>query len=333
MYEPVISVIVPIYRVEPYLRQCLDSVVGQTYRKLEIILVDDGSPDHCGSICDEYAAHDARIQVIHKKNGGISSARNAGLAAASGEWIGWVDADDWIEPDMYEYLLLHALSRQADIVVCSRYEEYRNRRVFHGWEKEKHMATDQALHALLENRTLNNLLWDRLWKREIFEGVQFPEGRTYEDIAVMHWLFLRTKLVVCLPEAKYHYRQRPGSIVNDASLANRMNHFAASKARYDALAETWPQFSHLMEAQCVASAIGIWCGYFLNPRCDRRKYRSNMQDIAGFSKRHYRSALRNMGLGLAGRFVVRLTPYATVWSFALAGAVGWAYRQKHGRNL
>ena len=104
MPEAKISVIVPVYKVEPYLRKCLDSIVGQTHRNLEIILVDDGSPDNCGAICDEYAARDERIKVIHKENGGVASARNAGLAVASGDYIGWVDSDDWIETDMMSQL-------------------------------------------------------------------------------------------------------------------------------------------------------------------------------------------------------------------------------------
>ena len=105
MQTPKISVIVPVYKVEPYLRKCLDSIVGQTYQNLEIILVDDGSPDKCGEICDEYARRDERIQVIHQENGGVSAARNAGLKKVTGEWIGWIDPDDWAEPDMFEYLL------------------------------------------------------------------------------------------------------------------------------------------------------------------------------------------------------------------------------------
>ena len=99
--EPKISVIVPVYKVEPYLRKCLDSIINQTYRNLQIILVDDGSPDNCGAICDEYASKDSRIEVIHEENGGVSAARNAGLKLAAGDYIGWVDSDDWIEPDMY----------------------------------------------------------------------------------------------------------------------------------------------------------------------------------------------------------------------------------------
>ena len=131
-----ISVIVPVYKVEPYLRKCLDSIVNQTYRNLEIILVDDGSPDNCGRICDEYAERDKRIRVIHQKNGGVSSARNEGLKIASGDWIGWVDSDDWIEPDMFEYLLENAKKSKADIAVCSRKEWYKDRCILRKWEKD-----------------------------------------------------------------------------------------------------------------------------------------------------------------------------------------------------
>ena len=145
MKEPKISVIVPVYKVEPYLRKCLDSIVNQTYRNLEIILVDDGSPDNCGAICDEYAAGDGRIRVIHQENGGVSSARNAGLSAVTGEWVGWVDSDDWIEPDMYEYLLKNALEQNADIAVCSHYEVHRETEVFCGWTGVQLLDTEAAL--------------------------------------------------------------------------------------------------------------------------------------------------------------------------------------------
>ena len=112
-----ISVIVPIYKVEPYLRQCFDSIVGQTYRNLEIILIDDGSPDNCGAICNEYAERDNRVTVIHKQNGGLSAARNDGIAATTGDWIAFVDSDDWIETDYYEKLLAAVEIRNSDIVI------------------------------------------------------------------------------------------------------------------------------------------------------------------------------------------------------------------------
>ena len=121
MNNPLISIIVPIYNVEVYIRNCVDSILGQSYENIEIILVDDGSPDNCGDICDEYGSKDKRIKVIHKKNGGLSSARNAGIDIATGDYLGFIDSDDWIESDMYESLYTALTSHKADISVCGRY--------------------------------------------------------------------------------------------------------------------------------------------------------------------------------------------------------------------
>lgn len=300
---------------------------------MEVILVDDGSPDGCGKICDEYAERDERVKVIHKPNGGVASARNAGLDAATGEWIGWVDSDDWAEPALFETLLRGALETSAEISVCGHWEEYRGRREVSGWQELRVLDTEQALGELLENGRMKNLLWDRIFHRTLFDGLQFPEGRTYEDIAVMHWLFLRAEKVACLPEVLYHYRQREGSIVDNTSLGNRINHYIASKERYDALSGEWPQFRQLMEAQCVASAVGIWAGCLSNPRGDREKYVKDLQAIADFSAIHYQKALKYMDLGLAGRMVLRLTQHNSWWAFAAARGVAALYRWKHGREL
>ena len=333
MDGPKISVIIPIYRVEQYLCKCVESVLAQTYHNMEVILVDDGSPDGCGKICDEYAERDERVKVIHKPNGGVASARNAGLDAATGEWIGWVDSDDWTEPALFETLLRGALETSAEISVCGHWEEYRGRREVSGWQELRVLDTEQALGELLENGRMKNLLWDRIFHRTLFVGLQFPEGRTYEDIAVMHWLFLRAEKVACLPEVLYHYRQREGSIVDNTSLGNRINHYIASKERYDALSGEWPQFRQLMEAQCVASAVGIWAGCLSNPRGDREKYVKDLQAVADFSAIHYQKALKYMDLGLAGRMVLRLTQHNSWWAFAAARGVAALYRWKHGREL
>lgn len=263
----------------------------------------------------------------------MASARNAGLDAATGEWIGWVDSDDWAEPALFETLLQGALETSAEISVCGHWEEYRGRREVSGWQELRVLDTEQALGELLENGRMKNLLWDRIFHRTLFDGLQFPEGRTYEDIAVMHWLFLRAEKVACLPEVLYHYRQREGSIVDNTSLGNRINHYIASKERYDALSGEWPQFRQLMEAQCVASAVGIWAGCLSNPRGDREKYVKDLQAIADFSAIHYQKALKYMDLGLAGRMVLRLTQHNSWWAFAAARGVAALYRWKHGREL
>jgi len=333
MNTPKISVIIPVYKVEPYLRKCLESVLGQTYKDMEIILVDDGSPDNCGAICDEYAARDTRVQVIHKANGGVSSARNAGLAAAAGEWIGWVDSDDWIEPDMYEYMLKHAMECDADIAVCGRFERYRDKCVCRGWNHEQVLDTESALELLLKNDVMQNYLCDKLWRHMLFDDIVFPEGRTFEDIAVMHRLFMRAHQVVCLPEAKYNYLQHSDSIVGNQSLENRINHYQAAKLRLNEMGSQWPQFRHLLEAQCVASSIMIWGSAYANPRAKRKEAMPVLKEISDFAKDHYRAALSYMSLGVTGRAIVRLTPYAKWWSFALARLASNIYSWKHGRPL
>lgn len=331
--EDKISVIVPVYGVEPYLRKCLDSLVGQSYRNLEIILVDDGSPDRCGEICGEYAGKDSRIQVIHKENGGVSSARNAGLRAASGDWIGWVDSDDWVERDMFEYLLGNAKQHQADIAVCGRCEHYKNHQRFRGWEGEQLLGTEDALKCLLENDIMQNYLWDKLWKRELFRGIVFPEGKTFEDIAVMHRLFERASRVVCLPEWKYNYYQRAGSIVDDSSLQNRINHFMAARNRLEEMREDWPQYLDLLEAQCVASSIMVWCSYCANPKPERERAWVQIEEMSAFARAHRSAGKKRTNLGLAGRLVARLVPYPAGWAFRTASLIGRLYKLRHGRTL
>lgn len=333
MDNPKISVIVPVYKVEPYLQKCLDSVVGQTYRNLEIILVDDGSPDRCPAICDGYAAQDSRVKVIHKENGGVSSARNAGLAAATGDWIGWVDSDDWIEPDMYGYMLDKARTYGADIAVCGRTEVYPNRTVRRSWSEDLVMNREDALTLLLKNDVLQNYCCDKLFCADIWEGIVFPESETFEDIAVMHRLFERAQRTVCLPETKYHYLQRAESIVHNVSLENRLNHYRAAEKRYREMQEDWPELEDLLLAQCAASVIGVWCGYSRNPKKIRRAALPALRKASAFCAPFAERAAQAIGAGLAGRLVLKLIRYPVWWSFVLAGLVSWLYEKRHGFPL
>lgn len=333
MEQPEISIIVPIYKAERYLKTCLDSIIAQTYKNLQIILVDDGSPDGCGGICDSYAARDQRIQVIHQPNGGVAAARNAGLSAATGDWIGWVDADDWIERDMFEYLLRNAVAQKAEVCVCARYEELPHRTNRFGFSQGALLTRQGALKALLENRDLDDALYDKLWKRQLFQSIRFPEGRTYEDLATVYRLLEQAQTVACLPEQKYHYRRHRGSIMADTSLPGRMNHYLAARQRYGDLAPGYPEFEVLLQERCLAAAVGIWCGWCRNPAHIRRQYAPQLRQIAAFAKPRLRQCLKHTGCGGAGRAVMRLLPYDTWWAFALAGLIGRAYQLRHGRTL
>ena len=182
-----LSVIIPVYNVEPYLEKCLDSVLKQTYKDMEILIIDDGSTDRSGAISDEYAAKDSRIRVFHTENRGLSAARNLGLDNAVGGYIGFVDSDDWIEPDMYEVLLKKAEETGADIVECGVFKEYPDKTVEHQ-RPDRVMYKIEAIRALV-NRELSNSVWNKVWVKSCYFNIRFPEGRLYEDVAITYRIF------------------------------------------------------------------------------------------------------------------------------------------------
>lgn len=224
MKRPEISIIVPVYNMEMYLRECLDSIKAQTFSDWECILVDDGSKDSSPGICDEYGGEDSRFKVIHKKNGGLSSARNAALRVIQGKYVGFVDADDWIEPGMYELLHDIITENDADMSMCGYIKEYRGR------HSAKHLVRhrmvidgEEAMREIGFDR-LPNYVWNKLHKREIIT-CDFPDGRNFEDIFVYgQWLKNVRKMVID-PTPEYHYRMRAGSIIHVNPAKNRYDYF------------------------------------------------------------------------------------------------------------
>ncbi|WP_050008142.1 glycosyltransferase [Butyrivibrio sp. WCE2006] len=219
--DELISVIVPVYKVENYIRKCIDSIIAQTYTTLEIILVDDGSPDNCGFICDEYAENDKRIRVIHKENGGLSSARNAALDVMSGAWIICVDSDDYVHPDMVRRLHDAATENNAEISMCSHYIEKADKLLITERVEDDIQVLDKktALYKLIEDKEIKNYAWGKLYKSELFDGVRYPEGRNYEDIATTYYLFDKAKKIVKLPDYLYYYLIREDGISFNNSAA------------------------------------------------------------------------------------------------------------------
>ena len=209
MYDKKISVIVPIYNVEKYLNRCLDSIINQTYKNLEIILVDDGSPDNCGKICDEYAKKDNRIKVIHKENGGLSSARNAGLDIATGDYIGFVDSDDWIELDMYEYLLNICVKYNSDISRCGFV--YNDEDCYKD-ENIRIVEYENALIDFINGHIEEGIVCNKLYKKNIFKNLRFKENIIFEDVLMNYYVFKLGVKIVVSRCSKYHYFRRVDSI-------------------------------------------------------------------------------------------------------------------------
>lgn len=221
-----ISVIIPIYKVEKYLDKCIQSVINQTYSNLEIILVDDGSPDNCPQLCDDWANKDERIKVIHKKNGGLSDARNAGLDIATGEYIAFVDSDDYIESDMYECLLDKIIKTQSQMAICNF--EYvdtdGNITTLNTMGQDCCFSSRQILADWCGNDLVYYVVvWNKLYSRKCWENIRFPVGKIHEDNFVMYKLFFTCNRIVCSKTKKYNYVQRNNSIMSAKISPKRFN--------------------------------------------------------------------------------------------------------------
>ena len=209
---PLISVIVPVYKVERYIHRCVDSILSQTYQNLEIILVNDGSPDKCGQICEEYAQKDSRVIVIHRDNGGLSAARNSGIEACHGDYIGFVDSDDYIHPEMYEQLYKDICKHKTLMAFCHT-DVIRNGtsdKNYYGKGSEKKTKSYVMHRALSES--IWWAAWPKLYHKSLFDSIRFPEGRTNEDLAVMMYIYDRCDYIAINYNKLYFYCIREGSI-------------------------------------------------------------------------------------------------------------------------
>ena len=286
MNQPKISIIVPVYKVEPYLRKCLDSIINQTYTDLEIILVDDGSPDNCGAICDEYARKDSRILVIHKENGGVSAARNTGLEAATGEYIGFVDSDDWIDSDMYENLLCLLLQHGADIAQSgivfekesTHWEMYTpNQPVFCECKTSSFPGETWILFS--------NSIWNKLYKASVAKSAKFSPTLTYgEDLLYNALLLQNASAIVFAPQAKYHYLQQANSISHRLSMQQRYNTVVDMLDKSIADSPVGEAIGFMLRAQCLIIAdFAMQVARFCN---DNKEFKANIKKYArGFERK------------------------------------------------
>ncbi|MCR5736906.1 MAG: glycosyltransferase [Eubacterium sp.] len=237
MKDVKISVIIPVYKVEKYLNKCIDSILEQSLKEFEVILVDDGSPDNCPLICDEYAKKDQRIRVIHKKNGGLSDARNAGLNVAKGQYVAFVDSDDYIAPKMLEILYCNITSSCADLAICN-YVKVAEKGCLE--ESSKYEISEKKEYN--QNEFMEEILkpyggffvpvWNKLYKKDIFDDLRFPYGKVHEDEFVIHYIVQKCKKIICLPEKCYYYLQRETSIMGQGFSVKRMDFGEALIERY-----------------------------------------------------------------------------------------------------
>lgn len=213
---PKISVIVPVYKVEPYIHRCIDSIIAQTFTDFELILVDDGSPDDCGRICDEYAERDSRIYVIHQENGGLSAARNAGIDRAfeksDSEWLSFIDSDDWVHPEYLERLYNAAVEHKVAVSVCGYVETDGEEPDISVADMESHLWTPEEFYV--EHNVNATVAWGKLYRKECFQTIRYPMGRIHEDEYVTYKILFDLRGIVVISNSIYYYFQNADGIMH-----------------------------------------------------------------------------------------------------------------------
>lgn len=260
-----ISVIVPVYKVEKYLDKCVSSIVNQTYKNLEIILVDDGSPDNCPAMCDAWAEKDDRVKVIHKKNGGLSDARNAGMKIAIGEFIGFVDSDDWIAPGMYQHLYEIMISDQSDIAVCGAlmvWEDGRTQKLTR--DGSCVLNREDAMRAIIEESWLKQPVWNKLYRTEKIRDITFPVGKYHEDVFWSYKAVGMVDRVSVSDKVGYYYLQRDGSIMGEGYSIKRFDAVEAKVLRCTYVKDKFPELSPIslkdLWFSCIYQGQMALCG-------------------------------------------------------------------------
>ena len=245
-----ISVIVPVYNVEQYLERCVDSIINQTYTNLEIILVNDGSTDNSGKLCDELAKKDERIRVIHKENGGLSDARNRGIDEAESDLVGFIDSDDYIDSDMYEVLLKNLNNTDADLSMCALYDVYNNTPEAQVANKETwELSSEQAIKMVMEAKILSVTAVNKLYRKSLFSDLKFEVGKIAEDAFIMIKLLDKCEKIVATNEKKYYYVHRENSITTQKFSTKFLNVIEAYEQNSNIILEKYPKLKDVAQTR------------------------------------------------------------------------------------
>ena len=287
--DSLISVIVPVYNVEEYLPRCVDSILAQTYQNLEIILVDDGTKDNSDKICDAYAAKDSRVKVIHKENGGLSSARNAGIDVATGAYLAFVDSDDWIEPDMYEKMLGLVEKHGVKLVCAGRFDvdsETGKKTIGLCPPKEELISGQELVRRIFTWDNIDSAAVDKLYHVSLFQEIRYPLGVVCEDVPTTYRIALNAEQVAMCPVPMYNYYHRPGSITTSA-VSEKTFHFEAHTAKmYDYIREHAPAITQEARYLRVRGLVHSVISIALADVRTRKKFASQYQSACRELRKH-----------------------------------------------
>ena len=284
--EKLISIVIPVYNVGKYLRQCLDSVTNQTYKNLEILVVDDGSTDDSGKICDEYARKDERISVFHTDNHGLSAARNYAIDRANGEYIAFLDSDDWFEENAIERFLDVAMTTDADIVACRFYQEFITETGESEGAKEQFVVEGgETLKTVVLDRRITNDVWNKFYRIALFSDIRYPVGRIFEDIATTYKLIQKAYRLAYIPDCLIHYRNRESSLSNVHS-KSLIDYWIVYRERFENLGYLSDEYYRVTLSDSVAAVSRMWRWYAGCSKEEKRESKKRADEMQAFVTEH-----------------------------------------------
>jgi glycosyltransferase involved in cell wall biosynthesis len=319
MEHQLISVIVPIFNAEHTLPRCLDSIMAQSYRNLEILLINDGSTDSSSKIIAEYAAKDIRFSVFQIAHNGLSAARNVGIDNAHGSWIAFVDADDWIEQDTFKKVIEQ--SCDVDIIAFGRWKDSPKTKI--AWSpsiSEVTIDQNEAIKRLIVENTIKPAIWDKIYRREMFNDVRFPEGYNYEEIRTTYKLIQAAGRIRLIPDNLYHYTQNSGSIVHNSTSKNRLDHWTACYELYKVFSSENEGFYKACVSRCMSSIARTWGVLWKSDDVKR------INEVVQFARDHQKEVIRD---GKKSRYVKLIIPLVVTgkrWSMYVAYLINSIYR-------
>lgn len=289
--EPKISIIVPVYNVEQYLERCVESLINQTHKNIEIILVDDGSKDNSGKLCDELAQRDSRIVVYHKENGGLSDARNYGIDKATSDYVGFVDSDDFVDEDMYEILLSNLLKYDSEISFCRLNDVYNDEITKDNTENKPYLMTsEQAIKMVLEAKVFSVTAVNKLYKKSLFDQIRFDKGKIAEDAFIMVDLLSRCEKIAATEAKKYYYMHRENSITTQKFTSKFLNVIEAYEKNSKIVSDKYPDLKYQADTRIC------WAYFYVLDRLlkDEEYKDENLEtELIQYLKKHKKFILSN----------------------------------------
>ncbi len=285
--KPKISVVLPIYNVEKYLETCVKAMTGQTYQNLEIILVDDGSPDGCPALCDELAKTDERIRVLHKENGGLSDARNAGTQIATGEYITFVDSDDVVTDTYVEYLYSLIEKYGCDMSLCTHTVVFEDgKKIPYGDGTDEMLDAKECLRRMLYHDVIDTSAWAKLYRTDMAREILYPKGKLFEDIGTTYRFFLASGKIACGYQSQYFYMQRQNSIVSGKFNPHKLDLLEMTDKMAEDVEKVYPELAQAILRRRVYARFST-----LNQMLDVDGYKKERDEIISFIKAHKREIM------------------------------------------